>query len=69
MKEKESNLPIVVIVVGAVLGAVLGAGAAYLFARESAEAGKKPSVTPNDALKLGLTLIQVLQQVAGLAKQ
>jgi hypothetical protein len=56
--------------VGGVIGALLGLLAAWIYVRDLPEAEEQeaqlPAITPGDALKLGLTMLGLLRQIAGL---
>jgi hypothetical protein len=66
------NLRTRVLIIGGVLGALLGVSAAYLYLRsayvEVDERGQErlPAVQPGRALTVGLGLLTVLKQIAGL---
>ncbi len=55
-----------VLVIGAVVGALVGAGAAYLLIKNAENQNTRPEVTPSDGVKLGLTVLGMLRQVAEL---
>ncbi|OQY21873.1 MAG: hypothetical protein B6I34_06715 [Anaerolineaceae bacterium 4572_32.1] len=52
---------------GGMLGALLGLLAAWIYVRDLEE-GQESQVEPADALKLGLSALGFLRQVAGLTK-
>jgi hypothetical protein len=58
------------IMVGGVIGALLGLLAAWIYVRDLPEGEEQetqlPAITPGDALKLGLTALGLLRQIAGL---
>jgi len=58
------------LIVGGAIGALLGLLAAWIYVRDlPAEEGQEPqlpAVVPGDALKLGLTVLGLLRQIAGL---
>lgn len=57
------------LVVGGIIGALFGLLAAWIYVRDlSDEEGQEsmPELAPGDALKLGLGVLTLLRQVAGL---
>lgn len=68
------NLRTRVMIIGGVVGALLGVGAAYLYLQsadiEVDEGGNErlPAVQPAKALTLGLGVMTVLRQIAGLGR-
>jgi hypothetical protein len=68
------NLKTRVMIVGGVVGALLGVGAAYLYLQSSSvqvdEEGNErlPAVQPAKALTLGLGVMTLLRQIAGMGK-
>ena len=56
--------------VGGVIGALLGLLAAWIYLRDLPEEEEQetqlPAIAPGDALKLGLTVLGLLRQIAGL---
>jgi hypothetical protein len=62
----ESKIPVKtqVLVGGTVLGALTGLGAAYLLLQSAEEGGEQLKVTPSDGIRIGLTLLALLRQVA-----
>ena len=68
------NLKTRVMIIGGVAGALLGVGAAYLYLKSTDvqvdEAGNErlPSVQPAKALTLGLGVMTLLRQIAGMGK-
>jgi hypothetical protein len=58
------------LIVGGAIGALLGLLAAWIYVREQPEEeGQEtplPEVAPGDALKIGLTVLGLLRQVAAL---
>jgi hypothetical protein len=69
------NLRKRVMIVGGVVGALLGVSAAYLYLRsvhiEVDEEGREraPSVQPAKALAIGLGVLTVLKQIAGMGER
>jgi len=57
-------------IVGGTIGALLGVLAAWIYVRdlplEEAQEAQLPAMAPSDALKLGLTVLGLLRQIAGL---
>ncbi|MFL7793036.1 MAG: hypothetical protein AB8I69_12905 [Anaerolineae bacterium] len=68
------NLKTRVMVIGGVVGALLGVGAAYLYLQSAGvavdEEGNErlPAVQPAKALTLGLGVMTLLRQIAGMGK-
>lgn len=68
------NLKTRVMIVGGVVGALLGVGAAYLYLQSTGvqvdEEGNEqlPAVQPAKALTLGLGVMTLLRQIAGMGK-
>jgi hypothetical protein len=68
------NLKTRVMIVGGVVGALLGVGAAYLYLQSASvqvdEEGNEqlPAVQPAKALTLGLGVMTLLRQIAGMGK-
>ncbi|MBN1977954.1 MAG: hypothetical protein JW918_11185 [Anaerolineae bacterium] len=68
------NLKTRVMIVGGVVGALLGVGAAYLYMQSAGvavdEEGNErlPAVQPAKALTLGLGVMTLLRQIAGMGK-
>ena len=68
------NLKTRVMVIGGVVGALLGVGAAYLYLQSAEvrvdEEGNErlPTVQPAKALTLGLGVMTLLRQIAGMGK-
>lgn len=68
------NLKTRVMIVGGIVGALLGVGAAYLYLQSSSvqvdEEGNErlPAVQPAKALTLGLGVMTLLRQIAGMGK-
>jgi hypothetical protein len=68
------NLKTRVMIIGGVVGALLGVGAAYLFLQSTTvqvdESGqeKLPAIQPAKALTLGLGVLTLLRQIAGMGK-
>lgn len=68
------NLKTRVMIVGGVVGALLGVGAAYLYLQSAGvrvdEEGNEqlPAVQPVKALTLGLGVMTLLRQIAGMGK-
>jgi hypothetical protein len=68
------NLKTRVMIIGGVVGALLGVGAAYLYLQSSSvqvdEEGNErlPAVQPAKALTLGLGVMTLLRQIAGMGK-
>ncbi len=57
-------------VIGGVLGALAGVLAAMMFIRSTDAAGKaRPHVAPKAALTVGMNVLDVLRQFAGLAEK
>ncbi len=58
------------LIVGGIIGALVGLLAAWIYVRDlQAQEGQEPAlpgVAPGDALKLGLGVLGLLRQVAGL---
>jgi hypothetical protein len=58
------------LIVGGVIGALVGLLAAWIYVRElPAEEGQElalPKIAPGDTIKLGLTTLGLLRQIAGL---
>ena len=61
------------LIVGGVIGTLLGLLAAWIYVRALPEEEEQepalPRLTPGDALKLGLGVLGLLRQVAGLREQ
>jgi hypothetical protein len=55
-----------IIAVGALIGALVGAGAAYLLIQNSKDEMTPPQVNASDGVKLGITVLGLLRQVATL---
>ncbi|HJS30306.1 MAG TPA: hypothetical protein VJ768_11820 [Anaerolineales bacterium] len=53
-----------VLVGGAILGALTGLSAAYLLVRTSEQEGTEIQVSPSEGIRIGLTLLALLRQVA-----
>jgi hypothetical protein len=68
------NLKTRVMIIGGVVGALVGVGAAYLYLQSAEvkvdEEGNEqlPSVQPAKALTLGLGVMTLLRQIAGMGK-
>ena len=67
------NLRMRVMIIGGVVGALLGVGAAYLYLQSGVEVDEEgnerlPSVQPAKALTLGLGVMTLLRQIAGLKR-
>lgn len=68
------NLKTRVMIIGGVVGALLGVGAAYLYLQSSGvqvddEGNERlPAVQPAKALTLGLGVMTLLRQIAGLGR-
>jgi hypothetical protein len=68
------NLKTRVMIIGGVVGALLGVGAAYLFLQSTTvqvdEGGREklPAIQPAKALTLGLGVLTLLRQIAGMGK-
>jgi hypothetical protein len=68
------NLKTRVMIIGGVVGALLGVGAAYLYLQSASvqmdEEGNErlPAVQPTKALTLGLGVMALLRQIAGMGK-
>lgn len=69
------NLKTRIMVIGGVVGALLGVGAAYLYVQSAGiqvdEEGNErlPAVQPTKALTLGLAVMTILRQIAGLGQR
>lgn len=57
-----------IMIAGGVLGALVGVGAAMIYIREVEEsvAGEPPRVAPGEAVRLGMTLMDIMRQVASI---
>ena len=59
-------------IIGGILGGLVGVFAAMMFIRSSEEAGStrrsRPRVKPKHALQIGISVIGLLQKIAGLAE-
>ena len=68
------NLKTRVMLIGGIAGALLGVGAAYIFLQSTDvrvdESGqeKLPAIQPAKALTLGLGVMTLLRQIAGMGK-
>jgi hypothetical protein len=68
------NLKTRVMIVGGVVGALLGVGAAYVYLQSADvkvdEGGNErlPAVQPAKALTIGLAVMTLLRQIAGMGK-
>jgi hypothetical protein len=68
------NLRTRIMIVGGVVGALLGVGAAYLYLQSAGievdEEGNErlPAVQPGKALTLGLGVMTLLRQIAGMGQ-
>jgi hypothetical protein len=67
------NLRMRVMIIGGVVGALLGVGAAYLYLQSGVEVDEEgnerlPTVQPAKALTLGLGVMTLLRQIAGMGK-
>jgi hypothetical protein len=68
------NLKTRVMIIGGVVGALVGVGAAYLYLQSTSvqvdEEGNErlPAVQPAKALTLGLGVMTLLRQIAGMGK-
>jgi hypothetical protein len=68
------NLKTRVMIIGGVVGALVGVGAAYLYLQSASvqvdEEGNErlPAVQPAKALTLGLGVMTLLRQIAGMGK-
>jgi hypothetical protein len=68
------NLKTRMMIIGGVVGALLGVGAAYLYLQSASvqvdEEGNErlPAVQPAKALTLGLGVMTLLRQIAGMGK-
>jgi hypothetical protein len=68
------NLKTRVMIVGGIVGALLGVGAAYVYLQSTGvqvdEEGNErlPAVQPAKALTLGLAVMTLLRQIAGMGK-
>jgi hypothetical protein len=62
----ETKIPVKtrVLLGGAVLGALTGLSAAYLLVRSSEEEGTEIQLSPSEGIRIGLTLLALLRQVA-----
>lgn len=60
-----------VMIAGAILGALIGLGAALLYIREAEESGASapPQVGTGDAVRVGLSVMGLIRQVASLASK
>lgn len=60
-----------VMIAGAILGALIGLGAALLYIREAEEsgAGVPPQVGTGDAVRVSLSVMGLIRQVASLASK
>jgi hypothetical protein len=56
------------LIIGAVVGALVGLGAAYLMIQNAEKQGSQISVTAGDGVKLGITVMGLLRQVAALGE-
>lgn len=58
------------LITGGAIGALVGLLAAWIYVRDLIDEGREsqqvPGVAPSDALKLGLTVLGLLRQIAGL---
>jgi hypothetical protein len=58
------------LIAGGAIGALVGLLAAWIYVRDLAEEGEQesqvPGIAPGEALKLGLTTLGLLRQIAGL---
>jgi hypothetical protein len=54
------------IVLGGVLGAVLGVVAAYVYVNSVEKEASSPEIRPAEAVTIGLTILGLLRQIAGL---
>ncbi len=56
------------LIIGAVIGALVGLGAAYLMIQNAERQGSQINVTAGDGVKLGITVMGLLRQVAALGE-
>jgi hypothetical protein len=56
------------LIIGTVVGALIGAGAAYLLIQNAEREGRSVSISAGDGVKLGVTLMALLRQVAALGE-
>lgn len=57
------------LIIGGAIGALVGLLAAWIYVRDVGEeegASESPGLAPGDALRLGLTTLGLLRQIAGL---
>lgn len=52
--------------VGGVVGALIGIGAAYVYVSSAEDGERAPELHPGEAVGIGLALLAVLRQIAGL---
>jgi hypothetical protein len=57
-----------ILIAGGILGALVGVGAAMIYIREVEESttGQPPRVAPGEAVRLGVTLMDIMRQVASI---
>lgn len=60
------NWKTVTMIVGIVVGALAGAGASLMLIKRAEEENFVPKVTTNQGIQVGVNLINLIKQVAGL---
>jgi gas vesicle protein len=65
---EESQWKARAMLVGGVVGALLGVGTAYLLAQRAEREGRQLEIGPGEGLRLGVLLLGMLRQVAGLGE-
>lgn len=57
-----------ILLVGALIGALIGVGGAYLLIQNAEKHGREVNITTGDGLKLSLSLMSFLRQIAQLGE-
>ncbi len=68
LDQSNKNWKTTALIVGAVVGALVGLGAAYLMVQNAERQGSQINMTAGDGVKLGITVMGLLRQVAALGE-
>ncbi len=64
----QDNWKLKTLIIGSILGALAGVGAAYLLVQRAEQENAKPRLTAGEGVSLGLGILGVLRQVAGMGQ-